>query len=118
MVDEVEKDPTAVFRFPNPEKIQPPFLLLDEAKIGWNKETPLMTKVNIMVDSETRVALVGPNGAGKSTLIKTLMGEIPPLDGKSFIHGKLRVGVFSQHSTEMLDGKLTALEQMQKHYPD
>jgi ATP-binding cassette, subfamily F, member 3 len=77
-----------------------------------------MTKVNVMVDMETRVALVGPNGAGKSTLVKTMMGDIPELDGYRFIHNKMRIGVFTQHHTEMLDGKMTAVEQMSKCYPD
>jgi len=77
-----------------------------------------MTQVNVMVDMETRIALVGPNGAGKSTLVKTLMGNIPELDGYRFIHNKLRVGVFTQHHTEMLDNKMSAVEQMMKHYPD
>lgn len=74
MVEEVMKDPTCVFIFPNPEKMSPPILRLDEAKVGWKKELPLMNKVNINVDMETRIALVGPNGAGKSTLVKTLIG--------------------------------------------
>ena len=36
LVDEVLKDPTCVFIFPTPEKISPPVMRLDEAKIGWS----------------------------------------------------------------------------------
>ena len=36
LVDEVMKDPTCVFMFPNPEKISPPILRLDECAVGWN----------------------------------------------------------------------------------
>lgn len=60
--------------FPNPEKISPPVLRLDEAKVGWGEGKVILRKVNINVDMETRIALVGPNGAGKSTLVKTLTG--------------------------------------------
>lgn len=74
LVDEIIKDPTCVFIFPNPEKISPPIMRLDEAKVGWTQDKPLLKRVNINVDMETRVALVGPNGAGKSTLIKTMIG--------------------------------------------
>jgi ATP-binding cassette subfamily F protein 3 len=35
LVDEVMMDPSCVFIFPNPEKISPPILRLDEAVIGW-----------------------------------------------------------------------------------
>ena len=67
---------------------------------------------------ETRIALVGPNGAGKSTLVKTMINEIPILDGYSFVHGKLRVGVFTQHASDTLDQRLSATEQFMKMHPD
>lgn len=60
--------------FPNPEKISPPIIRLDEAIVGWTQDVPLLKKVNVNVDMETRIALIGPNGAGKSTLVKTLIG--------------------------------------------
>lgn len=96
--------------FPNPEKISPPILRLDEAKIGWGDDKVILRKVNINVDMETRIALVGPNGAGKSTLVKSMVGHIDQLDGYRFIHGKLRVGVFTQHHMDMLDQRLSAVE--------
>ena len=71
IIDEVISDPTCVFIFPNPEKLSPPMLRLDEAVIGYN-ERVVIDKVNINIDLETRIALVGPNGAGKSTLLKAL----------------------------------------------
>jgi ATP-binding cassette subfamily F protein 3 len=74
LVDDVLKDPSCVFMFPNPEKLSAPILRLDEAKVGWTIDKPLLRKVNINVDMETRIALVGPNGAGKSTLLKSLIG--------------------------------------------
>ena len=83
--------------------MSPPILRLDEAKVGWSNDKILLSKVNINVDMETRIALVGPNGAGKSTLIKTLIGNIEPIDGYRFIHGKLRIGIFTQHHMDMLD---------------
>jgi len=32
--------------------------------------------------------LMGPNGVGKSTLIKTIMGQVPPLQGQILLDGK------------------------------
>jgi ATP-binding cassette subfamily F protein 3 len=104
--------------FPNPEKLSAPILRLDEARVGWTDDKPLLKRVNINVDMETRIALVGPNGAGKSTIVKSLTGEIDILDGYRFIHNKLRVGVFTQHHMDMLDARLSAVEQMMKNYPE
>lgn len=72
VVAEIIQDPTCVFMFPNPEKLSPPLCRLDEASIGYAEGAPVLSKVNINVDLETRIALVGPNGAGKSTLINAL----------------------------------------------
>lgn len=112
------KDPTCVFMFPNPEKISPPILRLDECAVGWNEDARLLSKVNVNVDMETRIALVGPNGVGKSTLVKTLVGDIENISGYRFIHGKLRVGVFTQHHMDMLNAKLSPVEQLASIAPD
>lgn len=74
MVDEVVNDPTCLFIFPNPDKISPPLLRLDEAVIGYVESNVILDRVNMNIDLETRMALVGPNGAGKSTLINSLIG--------------------------------------------
>lgn len=104
--------------FPNPEKISPPLLRLDEANIGYTSSLNILEKVNINVDLETRIALIGPNGAGKSTLVKALCGELEISDGYRFIHNRLRVGVFTQHHMDSLDLKMSAVEQLMVRYPD
>jgi len=104
--------------FPNPEKISPPLMRLDEAVLGYNKGTDILKKVNLSVDLETRIALVGPNGAGKSTLVKSLQGELELFDGYRFIHNRLRIGVFTQHHMDSLDLKMSAVEQMAVRYED
>jgi len=118
LIEEVIQDPTCVFMFPNPEKISPPILRLDEAVVGWTDDVPLLKKVNINIDMETRIALVGPNGAGKSTLVKTLIDQIGIIDGYRFIHNKVRVGIFTQHHMDMLDQKCSPVEMLMNLYPD
>jgi ATP-binding cassette, subfamily F, member 3 len=118
VVADVIQDPTVVFMFPNPEKISPPLMRLDEACIGYTSEKSILDKVNINIDLETRIALIGPNGAGKSTLVKALCGNLELNDGYRFIHNRLRVGVFTQHHMDLLDLKMSAVEQMMVNYPD
>jgi ATP-binding cassette subfamily F protein 3 len=50
VIEEVISDPTCVFIFPNPEKLSPPVLRLDEAEIGYNEHKVILDKVNINVD--------------------------------------------------------------------
>jgi len=72
LVEDVITDPEVVFMFPDPEKLSPPLMKLDEAWLGYTEGTTILKKVNFYVDLDTRIALVGPNGAGKSTLVKAL----------------------------------------------
>ena len=64
------------------------------------------------MDLDSRVAIVGPNGAGKSTLLKLMTGDLEALDGMVKRHNHLKLGMYHQHLTELLDPKLTPLEYM------
>jgi ATP-binding cassette, subfamily F, member 3 len=41
-------------------------------------------------------AIIGPNGAGKTTFLKTILGQIPPLEGEVSLGASLRIGYFAQ----------------------
>jgi branched-chain amino acid transport system ATP-binding protein len=45
-------------------------------------------ELELRVEPGEVVALVGPNGAGKTTTLLTLAGEVPPLSGQVFFHGR------------------------------
>lgn len=76
MVEEVLKDPTCVFVFPEPEKMRPPLLKIEDGSFGYTKDVKLLKGINISIDCDSRVAIVGANGVGKSTLLKLLMGTL------------------------------------------
>lgn len=46
-----------------------------------------------------RVGLIGPNGAGKTTVLRTLIGELPPVEGQVQIGHNVRIGYYSQTHT-------------------
>jgi ATP-binding cassette subfamily F protein 3 len=43
-----------------------------------------------------RVGLIGPNGSGKTTVLRTLIGELPPVEGQVQIGHNVRIGYYSQ----------------------
>ena len=51
-------------------------------QIGYNR--PLLPEMNMLIERGDKIAIVGCNGVGKSTLLKTILGVIPPLDGKTY----------------------------------
>ena len=50
--------------------------------------------------------------AGKSTLLKLMTGDLEPLDGMVKRHNHLKIGMYHQHLTELLDPTLNPLEYM------
>ncbi|KTE91438.1 ABC transporter ATP-binding protein [Desulfitobacterium hafniense] len=49
---------------------------------GYLKKDLILNDISFAVKSGELVGLIGPNGAGKSTILKTVMGQLPYMDGK------------------------------------
>ncbi|GBG95525.1 ATPase component of ABC transporter with duplicated ATPase domains [Ligilactobacillus salitolerans] len=57
---------------------------------------PLFQKIDLNIQSDSRIALVGPNGAGKSTLIKMIIGQSEPDEGQIVKRKNLTIGYLAQ----------------------
>ena len=117
IVEEILEDPTCIFVFPVPEKLNPPILRLDNVDLGYGTNH-ILSKANFSVDMGSRIAVVGPNGAGKTTLLKCLTSELQALNGIVYRHNKLKLAMFTQHHVDQLDLELSPIEQIAKEYPD
>ncbi|MBR4213698.1 MAG: ABC transporter ATP-binding protein [Bacteroidales bacterium] len=62
-------------------------LTTQSLSIGYTKQKPLVSNLNLTLHSGALTILTGENGTGKSTLLKTITKIIKPLDGKIFIKG-------------------------------
>lgn len=82
------------------------------------KEEYLYAGLNFGIDLDSRIALVGPNGAGKSTLLKLICKDIEPTEGEIRLHSHLRIGRYNQHSAEVLNGRMSALEFLQDYFKE
>ncbi len=64
--------------------------------IGYDAARPLLSVPNVTLYRGEIAALIGPNGVGKTTLLKTLLGELPPLQGEVQLGAGVQVGYFAQ----------------------
>lgn len=61
-------------------------------------------------------ALIGPNGAGKTTFLRTILNQLPAIEGEVSQGASLRIGYFAQ-AHEDLKPSLTLIEEVQRVRP-
>ena len=110
-IAELIDDPSLSFDFPSPEELRPPLITLDMASVGYGEE-PVLSRLNLRIDPDERMALLGRNGNGKTTLARLLAAQLTPMDGAMAASGKMRVGYFTQYQVEELDRSDTPLQHM------
>ena len=79
--------------------------------------TPLFDTPDIILRRLECAALIGPNGAGKTTFLKTILDQIPPIDGEVDLGASLKIGYFAQ-AHEGLNPANTLIEEIQAVAPN
>lgn len=91
------------FKFPPAAMSADKVLVLDHVSIGYDTNKPIIDDISLVVRRGESVALIGPNGVGKSTMVKSIVGELVPLNGHIDIGNCVQVGYFSQEHEELHD---------------
>ena len=73
--------------------------------------------LDLTIRRKERWCVMGVNGAGKSTLLKLIAGVTEPDSGTVSVGGSVKMGYFSQHAMELLDGQLTVFESLESSFP-
>ncbi|HIC82470.1 MAG TPA: ABC transporter ATP-binding protein, partial [Kiloniellaceae bacterium] len=113
----VMEERTIAFNFPEPGRLSPPIVTLENAAVGYEPAKAILSRLDLRLDMDDRVALLGANGNGKSTLSRLLAGRLKPMEGRMTRSGKLKIGYFSQDQAEELDLQATPLQLMERLMP-
>lgn len=62
-----------------------PALVLRDVAVGYHR--PLISGIDLQVDTGQVHCIMGPNGCGKSTLLRTIAGTLAPLTGSISVSG-------------------------------
>lgn len=127
-MDQEAPDPVVVdkvwrFSIPNSEPLGRPIISVDDVCFDYNptekkQDEYLLQKVNFGVDLDSKIAILGANGQGKTTLLNLIMGKLKPTRGGISINNGLRIGHFTQHSSDNFDLSISALENLLNMFKD
>ncbi len=73
--------------------------------------------LDITIRRKERWCVMGVNGAGKSTLLKLIAHATQPDSGTVTVGASVKMGYFSQHAMEVLDGERTVYESLEDSFP-
>ena len=103
----VDLEPTDVFSFPETELLPAPCMKIQGGAFSYVSGIPVLTKLNLSIGNNDRIALLGKNGNGKSTLAKLMAGHLTLDTGTLTKSTKFKVGFFNQHQNEELPSQGT-----------
>ena len=110
-------DPPPRIAFPDPPRLSPPLISLDRASVGYVTGKPVLSRLDLRLDPDDRIALLGANGNGKTTLARLLAGRLAPLAGQMTRSPKLRCGYFAQHQIEEMKPQESAYDHLSALMP-
>jgi len=110
-------EPPPKIRFPEPPLLRPPLISLNRVSVGYAPGKPVLSKLDLRLDPDERVALIGANGNGKTTLGRLLAGRLAPFSGEITRSPKLACGFFAQHQIEEMRPEASAFDHLAELMP-
>ena len=114
----IEDAPPPVLRLPQPQELSPPLIALERASVGYEPGRPVLSRLDLRLDPDDRIALLGANGNGKTTFARLLAGRLEPLSGRVTRSPKLTCGFFAQHQIEEMRPDESAFDHLAVLMPD
>lgn len=105
---------SARFSFKSEKESGNVVLTLANGAIGYD-DTILSSPIELDVRKYDSIALVGPNGIGKSTLLKSLIGQLPLIQGEKHLGTNVLLGYYDQEQSDLNSTKSVLAELWDEH---
>ena len=119
-LERIERPPTEEkLKFHLGAAIEPGQIILTTEKlavgyVGGADGASLRVEIpDTMVGRGDRIGMIGPNGGGKTTLLRTLVGQMQPLEGRLTLGRNVQVGYYAQ-THENLNLNATLLDEIRQ----
>lgn len=109
-----QKERKPVFHFPELPLTETEHLRISHLSVGYCE--PVLSDINFSVKGGEKIVITGFNGIGKSTLLKTLVGQIRPLNG-CFTFSQQAIPEYFEQDFTWEDQSSTPLDIISGKYP-
>ena len=107
------------FVFEGPEKqAASPIIRMEHVTVGYEPGRPILSGLDLRIDTEDRIALLGQNGNGKSTFAKLLAQRLREQSGTITRAPGLKIAFFAQHQIDDLRPAESAVQHVRRLMPD
>lgn len=107
------------FVFDAPEKsAASPIIRMEGVSVGYQPGRPILSKLDLRIDTDDRIALLGQNGNGKSTFAKLLAERLREQSGTVTRAPGLKIAFFAQHQIDDLRPTESAVQHVRRLMPD
>lgn len=113
VIELAKEKPKPEFRFKEARASGRYIFQTEELVIGYDR--PLSRPLNLSMERGQKIALVGANGIGKTTLLRSILGLIPPLSGKTVLGDYLFPGYFEQEKN--YTDNITCIDEIWREFP-
>merc|ERR1712083_1106490 len=112
-------DKTLKFEFPDVGQLEEYVCLMEDVCFKYpNMDNMLLTNVNMVLDTDSRVGMIGANGVGKSTIVKLIMEKLEPISGECRCNRQARIALFTQYHMDQLNLEQSAVEFLCDRFKD
>ncbi len=109
-VEAVRQQRTGDFRLQPVARTGDNVLVVDELTVGYGT-TSLAGNISFLLRRGERLGIIGPNGSGKTTFLKTINGDVEPLQGGLTWGANIVIAYFDQELAD-LDLQSTVMQEM------
>jgi len=109
-IDAVRDERTGDFRLQRVARAGDNVLAATDLSIGYGSHV-LASRISFLLRRSERLGIIGPNGSGKTTFLKTILGELQPIDGGLTWGANIQIEYFDQELSS-LDLSSTVIEEI------
>jgi len=119
LLEPARADKKLKFEFPDVGQLEEYVCAMEDVSFKYpNMDEMLLSNIDLILDTDSRIGMIGANGVGKSTIVKLCMGSLEPVEGECKCNRQARIALFTQYHMDQLNLEQSAVEFLCERFKD